>query len=1016
MKPDTKTRCIALTLLFALAACTASFPLDRARTIGEFTHTAWGGRDGAPQRIWAITQTRDGYLWLGASAGLFRFDGVTFERYEPQSGPPLPPFARALLALSNGDLWIGFNGAISLLRNGRVETYTSPDGVPDGAVMGLVRDQDGIIWAGTTSGLARLEGNRWEEIGSKWNFSGKTVLALSVDRQGTLWVSAENAPLVFLPRGTTTFQSTSVRVAQVGQIVEAPNGKLWMAETSRSVRPIPLGTKLPPSDTVEIRVGSQGILFSREGALWITTLGDGIRHIPIPEQFRGTPDRFSSAVESFTTKDGLTDNFALSVFQDHDGDIWVGTTSGLDRFRIGGLVPATFPDWHPNPVLVPGVSGDIWAFLRGRIFHIGKSSTDEIKNPGHPTMLTAYREPGGVIWMISRETALVRFENGHISRFPLPKEFPKPILKSVRVTEDGSGLLWMAIEQQGLFRRENGTWNHFDLPPELVKLAPTAASTDDRGRAWFGYNDGTIIYLDGGKIQTVSTRQDSPVKNVGVIQGRNKHVWVGGVLGLTLFDEDKFHMVVPADRSSFDHVSGIEELADGSLWLCEQHGLIHIEAPEVRRYLEKPSYRVHYQVFDSLDGLPTTLHNSGQKLVQGTDGRIWVGGDHGIAWLSPAAIPASLPAPIFMRSIIVAGKRFAIQPDLTLPPRSQNLQVEYTAMNLSIPERVRYRYKLDGVDEDWQDAGVRREAFYTNLGPGTYKFHTSTRNEGGEWSMEAVLDFRIAPAWFQTIWFRAFCVCVFLFLLWMLYQLRLKQLERQFNMTLEARVGERTRIARELHDTLLQTFSASLLRFQSVSKMLPGRPEDAKQRVDNAIEQAANAIAEGRDAVHELRSGGGTANDLAQAIGNLGAELLSGPLRENPPEFHVQAEGMPRNLNPMVRDEAYRIAAEALRNAIRHAHARRIEVEIRYDEQQLRVRIRDDGKGLDTNVLDQGHTPGHWGLRGMRERARLLGGNLEVWSRSEAGSGTEIELTVPAASAYPKPPSRWTTLLRRLRH
>lgn len=1018
MNPVKKNWRVAWTLLFAVTACTNAFALESDRTIGQFVHTSWGEKEGAPQQIFAITQAKDGYLWLASAQGLFRFDGVTFEHYAPPTGPPLPPErAFSLLALPNGNLWIGFASRISVLSNGQARNYTTQDGVPNANIACLVRDREGTIWAGTSIGLARLEGDHWKQVGKEWNFTGKSAIALLIDSKGTLWAATEST-IVFLPQGSKSFQSTSTRSGDVPQLVEAANGKLWMAETSRSVRPIPLGVKPPPSDTTEIRVGSQGILFAREGDLWITTVGDGIRRAPAPEQLRGKVGKSSPAVESFTTKDGLADNFGLSAFQDREGDIWIGTLSGLERFRRGGLTPVILPYSQPNSILTSGNRGDIWAFFGDRIFHVAKSRVDiEVKNPDD-VYTSAYRERGAATWMMSMRPTLVRFENGHFTRFLPPKELPKPFADFLSITEDGSGVLWLAVGRQGLFRWEQGIWSHFDVPPDFTPSSPTAAFTDSKGRPWFGYGDGTIIYLEGNKIHTVATRQNFPVKGVWSMQGRNNHVWVGGFTGgLVLFDGDRFQKLVPADRPSFEHVFAVQELADGSLWLCEQHGVIHIPASEVRKFLELPSYRAHYEVFDSRDGLPGKAQgtrNSGLNLVEATDGRIWFATDHGIAWLNPATIPASVPPPISIRSFTADGKQFAVQSGLTLPPRNENLRLEYTAMNLSVPERVRYRYKLDGVDRDWQEVGIRHEAFYTNLGPGKYKFHITARNEGGEWNAdEAVLDFRISPAWFQTVWFRALCVCVFLFLLWMLYQLRLRQLQRQFNMTLEARVGERTRIARELHDTLLQTFTASLLRFQSVLKMLPARPEEARQRVENVIEQASNAIAEGRDAVQQLRAAGPATVDLPQSISSFVSELASSAVSENAPEFRVQVEGTPRDLNPMVHDEAYRIAAEALRNAIRHAAAKHIEVEIRCDEQQLRLRIRDDGKGIDPDVLERGQAPGHWGLRGMRERARLLGGNLEVWSRSEAGSGTEVELTVPAASAYPKLASRWTIFLRR---
>jgi signal transduction histidine kinase len=304
-----------------------------------------------------------------------------------------------------------------------------------------------------------------------------------------------------------------------------------------------------------------------------------------------------------------------------------------------------------------------------------------------------------------------------------------------------------------------------------------------------------------------------------------------------------------------------------------------------------------------------------------------------------------------------------------------------------------------------------RQVQYTNLAPGHYTFRVIACNNDGVWNEAgAFLAFSIAPAYYQTTWFRVSCAAAFLLLLWAAYRFRVHQLKHQFAIGLEARVNERTRIARDLHDTLLQSFNALLLRLQTVSNVLPAQPDEAKRRIDRAIEQASDAITEGRDTVNELRASGSTI-DLDQAISNFASELLSGSALEPIPEVHVRVEGTPTPLNPIVRDEAYRIVTEALRNAIRHANAGRIEIEIRYDERQLRLRIGDNGTGIDPAILDQDHKAGHWGLRGMRERANLVGGTLEVWSQVEIG--TEIELSIPAASVYATPPSaRWSVLSR----
>jgi len=303
-----------------------------------------------------------------------------------------------------------------------------------------------------------------------------------------------------------------------------------------------------------------------------------------------------------------------------------------------------------------------------------------------------------------------------------------------------------------------------------------------------------------------------------------------------------------------------------------------------------------------------------------------------------------------------------------------------------------------------RDVGDRRQAFYTDLDPGNYRFRVIAANNSGVWNEQgATLDFSIAPAYWQTNWFRALCVAAFLALLWTLYRLRVHQLARQFNLTLEARVNERTRIARDLHDTLLQSFHGLLLRFQTAFEMFPTRPTEAMKVLGNAIDQAAGAITEGRDAVQGLRTSAEETNDLADAIRGLGDALTAEQGVDPSVALRIDVQGTPRKLHPIVRDELLRIAGEAMRNAFRHAEAKQVEVEIRYDERRLRVRVRDDGKGIDAETLQAGAREGHFGLPGMRERARLIGGKLTVWSGP--GAGTEIEVSIPAAHAYASPPS-----------
>jgi signal transduction histidine kinase len=367
---------------------------------------------------------------------------------------------------------------------------------------------------------------------------------------------------------------------------------------------------------------------------------------------------------------------------------------------------------------------------------------------------------------------------------------------------------------------------------------------------------------------------------------------------------------------------------------------------------------------------------------------------------------------VHIERISADGNSYNASDGLRLPRVARDLTIDYTALSLAVPQKVRFRYKLEGQDPDWKEVVNERQVRYTNLSPGHYTFRVIACNNDGVWNETGTsLHFSIAPAYYQTAWFRLCCVVALLLLLWVAYLFRVRQLEAQFAVGLEARVDERTRIARDLHDTLLQSFNALLLRLQTVSNVLPAQPDEAKRRIDRAIEQASNAITEGRDTLNELRSTGSAAIDLDQAISNFARELLSGSASELVPDVQVQVEGTPIPMNPIVRDEVYRIATEGVRNAIRHAHARQIEVEIRYAEHQLRLRIGDNGTGIDPAILDHEHKAGHWGLRGMRERAKLVGGTLEVWSQLDVG--TEIDLSIPAASVYATPPSaRWFVLSR----
>jgi signal transduction histidine kinase len=362
---------------------------------------------------------------------------------------------------------------------------------------------------------------------------------------------------------------------------------------------------------------------------------------------------------------------------------------------------------------------------------------------------------------------------------------------------------------------------------------------------------------------------------------------------------------------------------------------------------------------------------------------------------------------IFIEDITVGRTKQPAGRELVLPPGTHHVELRFDSIDLSSPEKIRFQYRMDDVDPVWLEADKSLTAIYTNIPVGTHAFRIRASNSAGVWDRSGI-SFPVIqkPYFYQTGWFRLVATTAFILTLTGAYRLRLRQIHAQMSARLDERVLERTRVARELHDTLLQSFQGVLFLFQAATNLLRDPPNvaEAKQRLDRGIDQAAQAITEGRNTIQGLRSSTIETNALSTALSTLAAELAANRVKQDPPVVGVQVEGTSRDLHPILRDEVYRIAGEALRNAFKHAQAKRIEVEIRYDERQLRLRVRDDGKGIDAKHLDEQGRAGHYGLRGMRERAKLMGGKLAV--RSELDSGTEVELRIPASRAYEVPPAR----------
>jgi len=1035
----------SLWILVFLILCIQLHGIDRDQKLAELYHTAWTFKDGAPAEIHALAQTTDGFLWLGTATGLFRFDGIRFEPYKPQSGEAFPQRnVVSLFAAPDGGLWVGYVfGGVSFIKDGTATDYGKPEGLPSRAVLAFARDRQGAIWIAVgKDGLARLEGSRWTKIGTEWGFAGQAYTVF-VDHAGTVWVGTPTS-VEYLVEGRHQFQIAAQHLLPfVHSFDEGPDGTLWMAEGGYGVRPVPLPGKDDGRSGPAVLVGSQAITFDNEGSLWITSLGTGIRRVPYPERLHPPKTRGPSAwefhnaeVEAFTQRDGLTSDFVYSVLQDREGNVWIGTSGGLDRFQQSPVVsvplkPLSYRGALPIPslhsfttrALAAGDQGALWAAGMGPEVLL-KIQNDKIVTQLRDRPIDcAYRDPNGVFWLATPSSvlrlaherldaiasmpgALVYNYHGAVPagqglilrQLDLPTAggiAVSPQLRVNAITQDRLGRLWISMES-GTFRLERSSWTSLESLGGPQGNA-TAEFTDSEGRIWFGLAN-MVAMLDGDRVRIFSAKDGVQIGAVTSIRAKGTTIWIGGEFGLEFFDGSRFQPVNPSDGSTFGGISGIVAYPDGGLWFSENRGVIHIPEAQLQ---ELGSGKVQFESFGLLDGLTAELRGplASPSAVQTTDGRIWFATTNGLAWINPKRVVQNkVPPPVMIESVIANGRKYNNSPFLRLPSRTANLRIAYTATSLTIPERVRFRYKLEGQDKDWEEPGTRREAVYTNLDAGSYTFRVIACNNDGVWNEAgASLEFLVPPAYYQATWFRTLCICAFLGLLWASYQLRVRQLKQKFTLVVEARVDERTRIARDLHDTVLQSLHGLLMSFQRAANLLPDRPVEAKERLEGAIDQAAQAITEGREAVQGLRSSTVVTNDLAVAIRSLGEELAAQQTDQGAPLFDVAVEGTPCDLNPILRDDVYRIAGEALRNAFHHAQARRIEVEIQYDKSHLRLRVRDDGKGVDSQVFTEGRS-GHWGLQGMRERAKLLGGQLEVWS--ELHSGTEIQLIIPASIAY----------------
>jgi len=1028
----------------------------------RFTHLTTN--DGLSQGyVTAILQDRRGFMWFATRDGLNRYDGNTFVIYKNNphdSGSLGSNFLQDLFEDDQGYLWVATNTGIDRF-DPTTEHFTrylhdakNPNSLAGASVKSIAQDSRGFLLFGTEdSGLDTFDPKTQTFTHYRDDTHGQFVGRITQvieDSRREIWFVGERGLFHLNP---ATGQITRLAAARNGfsadSVYEDGEGNLWMLVASPIVGLLKYDRKTERFKRYPLSVGTAAVLASttRGGSANGTLAADGQNGLWVPSSlgvyyFDRHTDRFTLRFQHDETNPNSLDSDAImSVCQDRGGLLWVGTeNAGLnvlnfrqEQFGYHGHRPGDHNSFLPGRVkaIYQGPNDILWLGLFPRALDRFDQKADRIihylPTPGNANTLSEgtnvnsiYTDVAGHLWVGGGGSGLDRFDEraGHFKHYGHDPDDPHSLISNniYTIYGDRDGHMWVG-QEGGLSRFDpatDGFANYRPVPSNPASLANTIWTIyqDRSGTLWLGTWGGVLSRFDEKTKTFVNWMPDphNPHKLNGggintILEDQAGTLWVGAFDGLYRYDRQNETFIRYTESQGLPSSSIRCILPDtgGRLWLSTQKGISRFD-PQTETFRN----------YDVSDGLQSNEFSTG--CYQSSDGKMFFGGSGGFNAFYPEKIHDNpYVPPVVITSFKIFNKPVAIGSEsvikqaiqyvdsLTLSYRDNVFSFEFAALSYTNSQKNRYRYKLEGLEPRWNEVDAKqRLATYTNLDAGKYVFRVQGANSDGVWNDEGVsLRILITPPWWRNNWFRALCAAVFLALLWATYQLRVRQLHHQFEITLEARVCERTRIARDLHDTLLQSFQGLVFRFQAARYQLPDHPKQASDTLDGALISADQAISEGRSAIQELRSESLKENNLEQILLAAGRALASSQNRgDSAPSLRVIVEGQRRAKRAMVREEVYRIARELLRNAYRHARARSIEAELRYDADAFLLIIRDDGKGIDPEVMKARGRAGHWGLPGMYERAEGIGARLEIWS--EAGAGTEIRLTVPGAIAYQK--------------
>jgi signal transduction histidine kinase/streptogramin lyase len=968
-------------LCLALALVSPALALDPHKSLTQYSRTTWTQMQGLPQdTIRAITQTSDGYLWLGTDEGLSRFDGYEFVTFDKTNGELPSNSITALAAAPDGGLWIGTSNGLAYYRNKRFRAYTVKDGLPDPAISQLYIERSGVLWIVAGVQFARLEDGKLTTLGPGPALPITTARNVREDARGNIWIAGlDSVGKWNAGRYESVIPADAYARMFITPMVSDRRGNLWLGGNLGLILRTPDGKIRRFTDRDGLPdIFVRALWEDRDGNLWAGT-NAGIARLD--------GDRFVAPT------DPEDSDMVRCLFEDREGNLWVGSNSGLTRYRdtvftVYGKSEG-LPSDEPNTVFQDR-SGRIWLGFHDAglmLFGPGKPRLYTTRDGLPNNEIFSIRDAANDDVLIAARGGLVRLHDGRFSTFVPPDTLAR--LSVYDALEDSTGVLWLATP--GGLGRLQGKDFRLVIPSGAPVLAANivALGRGIDGAVWAGSYGRGLWRVQGDDIRHYTTADGLPSDQIRcVYNGPAGAIWIGTFGGgLSVLRDGKFTNITERDGLLSDNIADITDDGD-SLWLSTTRGICRISRRQLDDFAagrRKSLAPTNYGLEDGLRSAQCSpAYPTGGGGNRTSDGRLWFTTTRGIAVFDPRAHQQPRLAPTAQIVDITAdGDPIDLTKPARLGPGAGRLQFRYTSIHLSAPERVQYSYRLENFDSAWVRAGSRRVINYNSLRHGRYRFVVRAELPGGL-ATENAYSFQVLPQFYDTAWFRLLAAGLIAAAAWGIYRLRLRQIRFRF----EAVLGERARLAREIHDTLAQGFVGISSQLDAVALAMPDEPGPARKYLDLARRMARHSLTEARRSVMDLRASVLEGQDLSAALQS-GTKLWTAG---SGVQVDIDVSGDARPLPDDYEQHLLRIAQEAVANALKHASARRIWIKLHMEARKLYLRIKDDGRGFNQEGAFA-TVGGHFGLLGMRERAERLGGELHLASRP--GEGTEVEVRVP---------------------